>query len=1167
MKRYLWCLSVLLIYVQPLLAQVPANDDCANSRFLYLDPSGNLCISDSNTFATGDGTSNTCDAAAITPLPAGGNEVWYSYVVTGTVNTITVNQGGFNPAGKLSVTVLSGNCASPGSVNVCNTAPTSTDPASVAFTATPGTQLWFYVTSLESNGEFLICINSSNGFINPALSCNNASPLCNTYNFTSPGSGQPGSAPVPSCFNSPPVRPFWYKFTAGYNGPLEFTGIPSGFGGFRWALYDISAGCPGTEIACNTIYDPVLPFGMSSVVANCNSNPLCPPVTVTAGNTYALLLDDTTQSNSGFDFFWGANVVLMPTARFYVDSLEACGSFTANFSDSSTCNASTNWTFNYGDGSALITGTGPAIIIPPHFYGPGTYLARLTLLQAGGCSNTFSRQIIVKPAPSTNFSILDDSLCFDGILAATTDFTATNPVPSTVYNWIFPNNSSILITGTGQATASWNTSGIIPVGLQITENGCTSDTISDTLYIFDTPVSTFSLPDSACTGYDITVTYTGNSGPSAVYTWSYGGGNVSNPTNTQFSIQWNSPGSYTLSLTVNENGCTSTTHVDSLRVFGTPQISIQSPVIVCEDVATTVSPLATGAPAGSVFTWDFGTAILSGGNPTDGSSGIFTWPTSGNTYMTAIALSPEGCLSEKDSISITVQPKPDAAFNISDSVICGADSVLLTYTGTAPVSGNTFTWDFGTANLLNGGTANQWGPFYIAFPAPGAYPLSLILNDNVCNSDTIRDTVIAGNFPVSNAGSDLVICSKDQVAIGTTPVAGYSYNWSPSVFLNNASLSSPLASVNHNGTTDTVVQFIVTTTLGFCSLNDTMELQVKAVQQAFFIPPDPQCEAGNSFDFSPYYGIVPGSQQLWVINTDTIQSGQVLQYHFSNSGIQNISLLTQTPGCPSASYSTSVYVKENPEVEFETDIISGCAPLQIAFNDLNPALPGASYLWNFGDGIVSFQQNPVHTYTADGNYLPTMTIITADTCTATDTLNTLLSVFPAANAAFSAQPLVASNLNPLFNFYTLSGNTSCYYDFGDGSGDSSCNTTHLYSDTGTYIVTLYTNSTGGCADTFSLTVQVRPNFSLYIPSAFSPNNDQLNDIFRIYAEGIRQFEIQIYNRRGQVVFRSDETTSDWNGKYENEGEDCPAGVYVYEARARDFNNKNYNFRGRITIIR
>lgn len=1156
----------LVTYVQFAAAQVPLNDECTGSTFLYLDQTGNTCVSDSTLGATSDGAFNACDATTLAPIPAGGNEVWFSYVVTGSVNTITVTPIGVNPAQKVSVTVINGNCFGGGSTNVCNTAPTAIDQASVAFTSFAGTQIWFYVTALEADGEFLVCVSSTNGFITPALSCNSATSLCNTYDFTSPGSAQPGTSPTPSCFNSPPVRPFWYKFTSGYTGPLEFTGFPTNVGGFRWALYDITSGCPGTEIACNSVYDPFLPFGMSSSVVNCTT-PYCPPVNIALGNTYALMIDDTSQTGSGFDFTWGYDVKFLPTSNFDVDSLIGCGTLTADFSDNCIYNPSTNYNFNYGDGTPPVTGSGAAFSLPSHTYGPGTYLVTLTLSELGGCSHSFSRQIIVKPKPLVSFTTSDDTLCFDGSNPTTSDFTANTSNSDYFYDWSFTGSSASLVTGYGTATGFWNQAGTFIANLQVTVEGCASDTVKDTIVVLDIPSGAFTLPDSGCTGTDVAVTYTGGAGASANYAWTYGGGTVTNATNQYFDITWNTPSTYTLTLAVEEAGCLGFTYTDSIRIFDTPTVDFNEPFKICKGEIITLTPLATGAPAGSVYSWDFGNASLLGGSPGDGSTGTLQWSTAGATYVVVQALSPEGCLSAKDSTPLTVNSLPDAAFTLSSNQICGTDSSVFTYTGLAPVATTNFAYDFSGANILNFGSTGPIGPFNLSYNSAGTYPIFLVTNDNVCNSDTIRDTIIVSDNPISFAGNDQQICAGQGIGIGTIPTAGYTYSWTPSQFLSAPFGSNPIATVSVFGSADTLVSFIVTTSLGFCDLNDTMDLNVTAVQQAFFIPPNPQCETGNSFDFTPYYGIVPGATQTWIIGNDTIAASQVNNYNFTTSGSQTVTLETQTPGCPPDQYSSSVLVHPNPVVDFNSNITEGCAPLDVIFTDLSPAIAGASYLWNFGDGIISFLNNPTHTYSNEGSFDVTLTLTSADTCSTTDTLSSTIDVYPVPEALFTANPLIASNVNPTFDFEAVFGNSGCYFDFGDGTGDSSCLASHTYSDTGIYTVTLYTSNPGGCADTFSLTVEVRPNYSLYLPTAFSPNNDQINDRFEVFAEGVQKFNIQVYNRFGQLVYNSDNIQETWNGKWLNDGEECPVAVYVYEAEVTDYNRKKHNLRGRITLIR
>lgn len=69
------------------------------------------------------------------------------------------------------------------------------------------------------------------------------------------------------------------------------------------------------------------------------------------------MIDDTSQTGSGFDFTWGYDVKFLPTSNFDVDSLVGCGTLTANFVDNCIYNPSTNYNFNYGDGTPPVTGS------------------------------------------------------------------------------------------------------------------------------------------------------------------------------------------------------------------------------------------------------------------------------------------------------------------------------------------------------------------------------------------------------------------------------------------------------------------------------------------------------------------------------------------------------------------------------------------------------------------------------------------------------------------------------------------------------------------------------------------------------------------------------------------------------------------------------------------
>lgn len=194
--------------------------------------------------------------------------------------------------------------------------------------------------------------------------------------------------------------------------------------------------------------------------------------------------------------------------------------------------------------------------------------------------------------------------------------------------------------------------------------------------------------------------------------------------------------------------------------------------------------------------------------------------------------------------------------------------------------------------------------------------------------------------------------------------------------------------------------------------------------------------------------------------------------------------------------------------------------------------------------------------------------------------NVYINPIPQADFTFFPQPVDLNN--PLVFFVDQStSHSSGYWDFGDNSPYVNTNfgeISHLYSsqDSGTYNVTLTISSDSGCTNSITKQIIVNKSFSIYIPDAFSPNNDLKNDHYMPIVDGTKSFEFSIYNRFGQKVFSSDIPSNNycysgcesaWNGKFENSDEYAPAGHYAYSIIAKDINGKKYTYEGTLTLIR
>ena len=100
----------------------------------------------------------------------------------------------------------------------------------------------------------------------------------------------------------------------------------------------------------------------------------------------------------------------------------------------------------------------------------------------------------------------------------------------------------------------------------------------------------------------------------------------------------------------------------------------------------------------------------------------------------------------------------------------------------------------------------------------------------------------------------------------------------------------------------------------------------------------------------------------------------------------------------------------------------------------------------------------------------------------------------------------------------------------------------------------------------SNTVSVEKPYALYAPNAFSPDSDGINDFFKISGQGILDFQIEIYNRWGQMVYKSDDLSKGWNGTFK--GENLPTGSYIYKIKTiKNGNGEELVKTGTVALVR
>jgi gliding motility-associated-like protein len=210
------------------------------------------------------------------------------------------------------------------------------------------------------------------------------------------------------------------------------------------------------------------------------------------------------------------------------------------------------------------------------------------------------------------------------------------------------------------------------------------------------------------------------------------------------------------------------------------------------------------------------------------------------------------------------------------------------------------------------------------------------------------------------------------------------------------------------------------------------------------------------------------------------------------------------------------------------------------------------------------QRNPQAQPTASSTYR--VTIVDENGCVASDTVNVV--VVPAIDAQLYLTPTRTSVLNTQIRFEDRTqGSYSREWDFGNGETSTQSSGVIVYSsdDTATYQVRLIAYNQAHCPDTAYGTVQVVPEFSIWIPTAFTPGTDDINAYFAPVFSTETEFEFTIYSRNGGKIFVSDDKVKAWDGKLKN-GEYAPNGTYIYDLFYRDGDGLLQRRTGNVALI-
>lgn len=602
----------------------------------------------------------------------------------------------------------------------------------------------------------------------------------------------------------------------------------------------------------------------------------------------------------------------------------------------------------------------------------------------------------------------------------------------------------------------------------------------------------------------------------------------------------------------NNPQCSST---DSITVIinPAPTATVTGDTVICAGDSTTLT-----ASGGDFYLWK----LINDTTPS-----VTLSPATTSAYKVVVA-NTFGC-TDSVTVNIIVNPLPVAQFTVPP--VCWNSPSVFTQTSTGNIS--TSAWDFGD-NLSS--TAQNPTHTYVACDS---FYVSLIVTTVEGCKDTVESTAVVNCLPVADFNYDDV-CRNSQADFEdlSTVVGDTITQW---LWSAGGGITAATQDFSHTYTADGTytITLVVTSAQGGCKDTAQNSIVIHPI-------PVPQITANNICAGS----IVPFTNTSTIDSPDNILSF-VWDFADGNPVYNNPSILHSYPnvgsypvkltvvsnfGCAD-SVTKMVTVNPNPVVNFAATDTAGCFPFCIAFQDMSTILAPATlaqWSWNLGDssGIVSSQTFD-HCYANASHLSPvqysvTLTVTSDSGCVTTLTKNNYITVYPKPYAAFTVTPQETNFVDPVIAVNNQSEGGSMYeWTWGDEAADSVfAPLPHTYSDTGTYTINLITTNQYGCEDDTLQTVIIKPTFTLYIPNAFSPNDDGVNDVFSVTAMFITEFSMLIYDRWGNRIYETNDITKPWDGKTTNEAEYALQDTYVYVIYARDFKKDKHYYRGIVTLV-
>lgn len=884
---------------------------------------------------------------------------------------------------------------------------------------------------------------------------------------------------------------------------------------------------------------------------------------------------------------------MTPTADFQTIPTTVCFNTPMDFEDIPTPDiVCTNWIWDFGDGT-IQNGKNPTYV----YADTGTYTVTL-IAEHYHCQDiAIKTDYVTILPPIARYSINPTVLCS---FPDTIQFTDES-VLADEYYWDFGDGMQLSIIGD---TWTWS-NGVDPDVVE-TIVGNKSPEYEYTVpgnYISELRVvnTTHNCQDSievAFTASDVVPNFIQNKNESCQHTgvsfsdnsttdigsitsweWDFGDGNVTdtlgaNPTHT-----YTSSGNFDVTLVAfDSNGCSDTiTKVANVIIYEVPSVQFAANNITgCAPLSVDFTDNSTATLPDSVVTWNW---VFGDGNTLqidENLDNTYTWTYNGvvtetnsisknpnhifetrGSYPTILTITDSrGCDSTK---TITITPtKPYPSFTVAPTT-CHYNAVVFTNTSTGQTVNE---WNFGDASALS----NALNPSHnYTITQDQAFTVSLrVIDANLC--DSTISTNITVRHPVADFSStDVVIpcwstgsatmTNASSSALGTIAAYNWLFEDIYNPFSNSSTEEEPVYQYRGPGIND--VQLTVTDDFGCTDVLLRPDyIEVGGPQGTYTFTPIESCapstitftaNAVNTTKYNWFYG-----------NTNQTEDSPLseIEYTYTTGNIYTTALVLEDDnGCTSNTITAANNVTVYEVIpDFEADITIACQDTTVQFTDLSESLfTITDWEWALGNGDTTYVQNTSANY-VPGIYTVSLTA-TAGGCDYTETKNQYIGVYQMPEASFTISKNPARMLETI-GFINTSDSTSMpitwHWDLGDGEEATTTNVTRRYDFSGTYPIILTASTHPQCMDT--ATVDLIITDEVFIPNAFSPNKDGVNDI---YLENMNLPTI-IINRWGQTLY---EGTAGWDGTFE--GKEMTSGTYFYIVELPN----GQSHKGPVTLIR